>query len=140
MGTMSAICSTVRSWTRSCGPRGSARPTGRTLLSASSSSSAGRTPGASVAVARRTPHAPPPMPLPFSDLVLRLGKGQCDAQAFVPLKLLEPSLPPSSGCAFNASLGRQPETVFVSSHTEKGQSCGKTAWVVVVVVVSVDTG
>ena len=37
-GTTSAMCSTVRSWTRSCGPCGSARLAGRTPFSASSSS------------------------------------------------------------------------------------------------------
>ena len=37
-GTTSAMCSTMRSWTRSCGPCGSAKLAGRTPFSASSSS------------------------------------------------------------------------------------------------------
>ena len=73
MGTTSANCSTVRCWTRSCGSRGSPRQGGREPLSASSSSNSWKNAwggGASVAVARRTPHAPPlPWPLPLSDLV-----------------------------------------------------------------------
>ena len=40
---------------------------------------------------------------PWGGMVLRLGKGHCDAQAFVAQELSEPSLPPSNGscCAAN---------------------------------------
>ena len=74
-------------------------------------------------------------------MVLGLGKGHSDAQAFVPKELPEPSLPPSSGCAVNASHGRQPKAVFVQDTTkerallrENGLGGGGVVVVVVVVV------
>ena len=67
-------------------------------------------------------------------MVLRLGKGHSDNQAFMAQELPEPSLPPSSGCAGDASHGRQLKAVSKGHHKERAR-LRQTAWVVVVVVV-----
>ena len=142
-GTASTVLSTVRRRTRSCSPTSDSL-SGREPRAAGTSIGKYRVPAlwgrdASGTWPCSASRDPPPRHLPFSDLVLRLGKGHCDAQAFAAQELPEPSLPPSSGsrCAANICHDACSLKLFrkVTQTTEKqnGHSCGETAWVVVVV-------
>ena len=110
VGTTSAMCSTVRSWTRSCGPRGSARQAGRNPHTASSSSYSWKNAwgGGSLPELRRILHlvnlSPSPGPWPSSVPVGLSGesyvaRGRSDRLLLVSPPRAQSSLPPTLSSA-----------------------------------------
>ena len=74
---------------------------------------------------------------PWSSVVRKLGKGHCDAQAFVAKELPELSLPPSHGGSRSAvdSHVRQHEAVFTVRTQNRGNLAGKRLVLLLFVVV-----
>ena len=58
----------------------------------------------------------------MSRMVRKLGKGHCDAQAFVAKELPEPSLPPSSGSRGAVNIHCQQRKGTTMSHLHKNGS------------------
>ena len=144
MGATSAMCSTVRTWTRSCGPCGSSRLAGRTPFSASNNWTNAWEEGASVAMARCTcPRAPPPRPWPSS------GAVRCGATSRPgPSRRSSAHVSAMSGAVARAAAARrcrmQPKAAASHYHVKdprkQGRSWVKQLVVVVVLVVVVEEG